>query len=237
MRTTRLGQTLSLFSKDERGNALFLILLAIVLFAGLSYAVTQTGHPSRSARLENELIASSQLTQFGNALRLGIDRMQIAGIDAGDVLFVASVNAPEYSSENNIFNPKGFVGLRSVDPAADAFDSNVASHADAAWIYRTAALEGNGRTLLPGVGSEQGADRVLVLTGISSNVCRFINQRLGLSGVESAIPPVGKAAADFITTSADLDLREEAYMPKGQPFLCVRTSDQQYVYYHVLSDS
>ena len=64
----------------ERGNVLFLILIAVALFAALSYAVTQsTRSGSGDASGETNLISSAQLTQYPAGIRTSIVRMIIAG--------------------------------------------------------------------------------------------------------------------------------------------------------------
>lgn len=59
----------------QRGNALFLILIAVALFAALSYAVTRTGAGQGSISREEQLLAFSELDQFNEQLASAISRL------------------------------------------------------------------------------------------------------------------------------------------------------------------
>lgn len=66
--------------KTERGNILFLILLAVVLFAALSYAVTQsTRGGGNNATAENAKAGAASLFQFYDQLDAAILRMRMTG--------------------------------------------------------------------------------------------------------------------------------------------------------------
>ena len=57
-------------STAEKGNVLFLILIAVALFAALSYAVTQSSRSGGGdANNETSLINSAQVTQYPASVR------------------------------------------------------------------------------------------------------------------------------------------------------------------------
>lgn len=67
--------------KSNRGNILFLILLAVVLFAALSYAVTSSMRGGgRSASEEKISTAFSEVMNVVSAHRIAIQRMILSGI-------------------------------------------------------------------------------------------------------------------------------------------------------------
>jgi hypothetical protein len=49
--------------KNNHGNVLFLILIAVTLFAALPYTVTQSGHESGSLSNEKSLLELSKYNQ------------------------------------------------------------------------------------------------------------------------------------------------------------------------------
>src|SRR5690348_16442752 len=64
--------------QSESGNVLFLILIAVALFAALSYAVTQSSRSgSGEATSEKSLISGAQITQYPAGVRTDIIRMVI----------------------------------------------------------------------------------------------------------------------------------------------------------------
>lgn len=60
-----------------RGNALFLILIAVALFGALSYAVTQSGRGSGTVDRETALIGGSEIARFFGSIEQAITRLKI----------------------------------------------------------------------------------------------------------------------------------------------------------------
>ncbi len=73
----------------ESGNVLFLILIAVALFAALSYAVTQSSRSGGGdAASETNLINSSTITQYPAGIRTALVRMIVSsGVTADELSF------------------------------------------------------------------------------------------------------------------------------------------------------
>src|SRR5690606_535896 len=66
--------------KTERGNILFLILLAVILFAALSYAVTSSMRGGgKDASEESLQLAASDMLQWLASLDAAVMRMHLGG--------------------------------------------------------------------------------------------------------------------------------------------------------------
>lgn len=97
---------------SQSGNVLFLILIAVTLFAALSYAVTQsTRSGGGDASKEKNLIEASVLLQYGASVRQAVIRMKVGqSIASEDLLFdnpasFSSLTANEIPRA--VFHPNG----------------------------------------------------------------------------------------------------------------------------------
>jgi hypothetical protein len=204
---------------SERGNALFLILIAVVLFAALSYAITQSNRSSGNASNETNLIASSTVTQYPAAIRTGITRMMLRGAGVSDLLF----NPPSayVGTTYEVFHPSGGgVVYQNVDPNTVESVIPTGTNATQNWYFPKAKV-------VTDIGTTTG-DVVAILTRVKTGICNQINQQLTGS---TTIPASGMTEANLVASpgtalsGAGID---------GQPFLCVSTTDQGNAYYHVL---
>src|SRR5688572_12872535 len=92
----------------ESGNVLFLILIAVALFAALSYAVTQsTRSGSGSTDKETNLLNSATLTQYPTALRTAVVRMVLNGRGVENIGFNSPANFGGASTDQLVFHPDG----------------------------------------------------------------------------------------------------------------------------------
>lgn len=227
--------------QGERGNVLFLILIAVALFAALSYAVTQsTRSGSGDASSETSLISSAQLTQYPAGIRTAIVRMIIGGVQVEDLHFNPPSdfgNLPVNGERFGVFHPQGGGAISTLAPS-----EVLAPGATGQWYFNAnGQIEGIG---LSDPANGNANDLIAFLPGISSSVCRKINQELGIGDVTPAGPaytpsaagdymddsytfPVGGDGADFTIGNAATDEFE------NQPFGCYENGGT-YVYYHVL---
>jgi hypothetical protein len=242
----------------QKGNALFLILIAVALFAALSYAVTQSGRGGGTIDRETAMIAASQITQYPSTLRTAITRMVIAGTTTGTLQFFVDADDATaqggytYTAEDNIFASTGGGSVRQTPP------SNVGATVDD-WVYLDVLHASNGY-YITGIGTDtdvDGRDVIAALAGISKTVCEQINKGLGIPVVTSVSPTVptntntvtpanlpgttttGDDGAATKTTSNSFgwDYTGDANfaVSGAQAFACVKNGgDNGYLYYHAL---
>jgi hypothetical protein len=174
----------SKIARAEAGNALFLILIAVALFAALSYAVTQSGRGSGSITRETGLIDSSSLTQFPAALRTAVTRLILTGSTVSTVTF-----DPTNTTSNGVFSSTGG-GVVYQAPPSSGVDTTTAdaTHAGPYWRYKGVPTATNAGYYIKGIGSDTaGSGRdAFAFVGVNSGTCQSINRGLGLSTTAAA---------------------------------------------------
>ncbi|MCB9988514.1 MAG: hypothetical protein H6868_04160 [Rhodospirillales bacterium] len=225
----------------ESGNVLFLILIAVALFAALSYAVTQsTRTGGGSGDNETSLISSAQLTQYPAGLRTAVVRMIIGGTDVQNIEFnVPSdfnncTGAPT-SYNNCVFHPSGGGATYSLAPR-----EMMASGSPGTWVFNTENQINLLGTTNAGGPQVDTADMIAFLPNITQTLCTRINAELGLPST----PPT-ESLIDLSTQMTNgvdicngacngdtigLDVTEL----DGQPFGCFQQPAGTYHYFHVL---
>jgi hypothetical protein len=209
--------------QSERGNALFLILIAVILFAALSYAITQSNRSGANPSRETNLIASTTVTQYPSAIRTAITRMLLRGAAISDLDFMLpdDANFSTAPVTYKVFHPNGGGAVyQNVDPNTVTLDASNDPEGD--WAFLTDKVVTN-------IGTSTG-DVVAVLTNVRTGICQRINEQI--TG-DTTIPASGLSDAQAITDGANPFTGAGI---TGQPFLCVSTSDSHNVYYHVLAE-
>ncbi|MEZ5814887.1 MAG: hypothetical protein R3E13_09275 [Alphaproteobacteria bacterium] len=237
--------------KMESGNVLFLILIAVALFAALSYAVTQSSRSGGGASDgEANLVNSAQITQYPASVRTAIVRMIIGGTDVTGLNFdppSAFDEAPPGTSCDNlsascVFHPNGGGATYVSAPA-----TVTASGVQVPWIFTSEyAIEDIGTSA---------NDIIAMFPGISSSVCTRLNQEFGVTnlndgdsdGVSVGATTLPTSASNMSRTEGNVNIDNPAAAPgtlidgdfAGQPFGCYDQNDASaggatMVYYHVL---
>ncbi len=154
----------------QSGNALFLILIAVALFAALSYAVTQSGRGGGNIDRETAVIKASQMMQQAELIKQTVTKMRMFGTTF-DNLDLTSHPANYHTTACStgvdcVFASEGG-GLTS-EQTADG----------TSWTYIEAGATYFG--LIDGFGPN--TDQVRIVTrGVSEAVCTAFNAGLGLS--------------------------------------------------------
>lgn len=231
----------------ESGNVLFLILIAVALFAALSYAVTQsTRSGSGDAAGEKNLISSAQLTQYPAGIRTALVRMIISNGTAEENL---SFNRPSDFGDltggtgeesMGVFHPNGGGANYSLAPA-----DIMSGSSQGQWRFNS-DNEINLIGVTGGAGpTTASADIIAFLPDVSQSICSRVNEELGLPTTPPAeTDAVYTPAVDMIndgTGPAGItaaggtigDIADPNNPLNGQPFGCFDDSGT-FVYYHVL---
>ncbi len=189
---------------SENGNAIFLILVAIALFAGLSYAVTQAKRSNQNAvDTEKAILSSAAMTQYPASLRTSVVRMVFSGKSVSTIKFNRPDNFGDVPEELLLFHPKGG-GAPYKNPPEDVMAETDQSQGNAQWFV-------NANWDVPEIGvSDSGAgnDLIAFLPNINQAVCTYVNKEMNVSNMgcistDSIVPDL-----DISTNSANI--RENA---------------------------
>jgi hypothetical protein len=226
-------------NKNERGNALFLILIAVALFAALSYAVTQSGRGGGNISKEQALISASQITQYPSSIRSAVTRMVITGTPVSTLDFLVAG-----TGSTAVFHADGG-GVISMAPPA-----NIGTAVN--WGFADATVAAN-QYYIDGVGTDTnatGADVIAVLNGLSDAVCSQILKGLALdTTIRTNVGAVALTGYQWATAAGTNIMAggsatkgatnsfvsaTPASIPLGTAFACVLNSGGLNVYYHAI---
>lgn len=157
--------------KNERGNIMFMILIAIVLIATLTAVISNTSDTQNSS-IDNETLAirASEIQRYAAELERGITYIMQNGTSEQDIRFAIptdSANATGYGDlaadtdpSDQMFHPNG--GAANYRAAPDDVQTTAS-----AWEFY-------GGTHIPGVGTSK-ADLIAVLPFVTQQMCEKIN--------------------------------------------------------------
>lgn len=227
----------------QSGNVLFLILIAVALFAALSYSVTSsTRSGSGDSSGEKNLISSAQITQYPASVRTAILRMTVGKSIPVELL---SFNPPdEFSDElddiqlerQNVFHPNGGGAIYAIPPVDVMEDA-----ATRKWVF-------NSSYEVPGIGNTTGTiettETIAFLPRIKKSICERIHKQLALGDIPTVnglvLPPTTQQNAGATASTPTINvylgsLTDAGGILLGQPQGCFRTpASTIYYYYQVL---
>lgn len=161
---------------EQKGNVLFLILIAVALFAALSYAVSSSNRAGSGNITEQQAqLAADGIFQQAAAAQQALMRMQVSGgYRLEDIEYAPSttlvLNSACASAACRLFHPQGG-GLINVKPPRYAWRDPNSIWADK-YVIILLSVEGVG-TAAP--------DIVFLTQGLNLSVCENINKRMGIS--------------------------------------------------------
>lgn len=227
--------------KTERGNVLFLILIAVALFAALSYAVTQSSRSGGSdASTETAAVNSASLTQYPTGIRTAMLRMSIAGIAVSNIEFNEPADFGDCTTPSGgptagqcIFHPNGGGAVHQLAPSS-ASDTGAALP----WYF-------NDNYAITDVGTTAD-DFVAFLPGITEGLCQELNRRYSISTIPtiadvnaaSVRETIGQGGSYIAPGGGTSFTGTWPGALDGQPYGCFYDSTAtEWIYYHTIVEN
>jgi hypothetical protein len=215
--------------KNSNGNALFLVLIAVALFAALSYAVTQTGRGGASVDKEKAGINASQIVQYFSAMEAAVNKLKLVnGCTETQISFQRDWND---SGAVQDIAADAYNASAPADGSCHIFDAN-----GAAFIYNPMP-EGSqtltSRIAIQDIGTAS-QDIIAALMDINQATCQEINRGFGIDVIPNdthgSVMPYfdGTFPASVIVGDEDVNLA-------GQRSICFYDDDHfMYIFYHLM---
>ncbi|MCB1563744.1 MAG: hypothetical protein KDJ75_09235 [Alphaproteobacteria bacterium] len=169
---------MKVYQNAQCGSALFFILIAVALFAALSYTVSNMirGGSGETIITEKMGVYADDVLGYGRQMRQAVQAMRISnGCSETDISFehtalAGYTHTPAASDSCKLFHPSG--GGMSYQAALPAVNSG------ADWIFTGA---NDGTAIGTQCDAASCADLVAILPGLGAGMCKAINEKLGLA--------------------------------------------------------
>ncbi|HOO50774.1 MAG TPA: hypothetical protein PLK94_05720 [Alphaproteobacteria bacterium] len=177
---------------SQRGSGLFIILVAVVLFAALTYAISNSSDGSKNLSQEKVRLYASEILDTGNRYAETIARMKLQGIAEDEISFLYNGNYSNAACLTDACKVFAFDGggLEWDTPP-------IGSNNGEEWFF-------TGDVAIQDIGTSA-ADLLAILPVVNEDVCHRINVLIDIEGESDTTALFGSAiAANAFVGSYDL---------------------------------
>ncbi len=175
----------------ERGNALFFILIAVVLLGLLTMILSRGGSSTdQTGDFEQNRVIAAQVLRYSKSVEAAIQQMQFRGVSENAISFENGDTTTDYTNSRcddvsdrsfpscQIFDVEGGgLTYRDFPSANDGSD----------WIFSGANNVGTAAGPIGSTADGGGNDIIMLLPNVDDGVCIQINRDLGV-GVSGTLP-------------------------------------------------
>jgi hypothetical protein len=216
--------------KNQRGNALFIVLLGVVLFAALAFSLTRSGREKTSTSQEEVAMGVNSMMAWAHGVSVFVENAMVES-NIQDWEFsvqryaVASPDECGGKSACTIFN-----GIKIETFPAKLFTAaQLAPFPSSQFLFKTVRVKG--------VGNDARADVYLVIKGLTETACRAVNRKLGLTNTYPSDsfnfdvwPTTGKAVLEP-AAGANSDIGDQVAELTGKSDFCIQdTTNSSYMH-------
>lgn len=222
----------------ERGNALFIILLGIVLFAALTAAITGSFRGGNSALSNTRIEAlASDVIMTAAGVEKAVGKLLAKDNSERRISFNRNVGdgyelTPSSSVSEKVFHISGG-GSQYLPPHEDMLSERFPNDTDYSygdWLF-------TGHMEVPGIGTASTGELLAILPYLREDLCIAVNKRLG---IDVSPPPEAPAISlghfsNKYTGSYNITMiQDSGGVNEGKKAMCMKTSDGKYFFYYVL---
>jgi hypothetical protein len=177
--------------KSQSGNALWFILVAIILLGVLTMLLSRSGnYVTQSAEPERLRIMESQLVRYAKGLESAIEQMKIRGTSDDDISFQNTITAANYANADctktdcKVFDAGG--GGQDYRAAASGVNDG------SQWVFTAHSNIGSTANPVGTTAAGSGNDIIMILPNVNPDLCIQINRDLRV-GTPGTLPQESSA--------------------------------------------
>jgi hypothetical protein len=187
----------------DAGNVIFIILIAIILLAALTYTVVRSSRSRGNLSPETVIFSSTSLMRAADDVHNAVQNLMSGGTDVTLLSFenaaVTGYTNATAAAVNKVFDPAGGA-LRYPVPEMNWLDTSLSAQTYYGQWYFPANLcvasVGSGATSCSGDAVDN-EDIVMILPYIKKDICVYIDQKLGIPLCSGNTDACANSAAVF----------------------------------------
>lgn len=159
--------------KNNAGNALWFVLLAIALLAALTVTISRSSDTTDQGNdFERRRVQVSDILRYSSNIATITEQMRIRGLSENDISFQNGTTAANYTNANCgdtgclVFNAEG---------GGATYKNFPASINNGDWIF-------SGANDISSVGTTA-PDLIMILPEVDQSICSHINTEMGIAGI------------------------------------------------------
>lgn len=216
---------------SQHGSVLFIILIAVALFGALSFTVSSmmnSGEVNYVSEEKADLYAQ-ELIDYMRKIRETVQFLKISNdcddteISFNNDIFTVYAHTPQTRDECKVFHIDGG-GLQYIQPSPEMLDPDVSALTAYGDIFF------NGATRIVDTGTSD-TELIGAVLGIKENICRAINEKLGLGSVTPTDNATGAYFVGSYSASGNPDVGDEASEIAGRRGVCLNGVAGGFNYY------